>query len=251
MTEKIQKVGSAVAVVDPNTAVVPAGWEDRFAQYVDDTPSASTLTDGWPWISAAGGSFSFLDAPVGETMEVIVLGATRENLKYDGDYNPSEPSAPVCWAIDKGDGLAPSDKVADAIHPTCEGCVNDEWGSGKGRGKACRNYVRLALVSADNPGRDGSRLRLPPTAVGAWAKYARKIEVGLKRPLFSCVTRLSIVRRPAGFSIVPELAGFVNDEASLETLAARLDESKVELLREYEPREDDVVDKKDTDDPAF
>lgn len=237
MTEKIQKAESAVAVVDPNSAVVPAGWEDKFAKYIDDTPSASTDTDGWPWISAAGGNFSFLDAPVGQSMEVIVLGATRENLKYDGDYNPSQASAPVCWAVDKGEGLAPSDKVPEPIHAACEGCPNNEWGSGKGRGKACRNYVRLVLVSADNPARDGSRLRLPPTAVGAWAKYARKVEVGLKRPLFSCITRLTITPRPAGFSITPELAGFVNDEETLEVLAARLDESKVELEREYEPRD--------------
>lgn len=240
MTEKISKC-KAVAVVDPSSPAIPEGWADKFAKYVDESHSATTGEDGLPWVSTQNGTFKYMDAEVGKTIEVIVLGAARENLHYTAEFQAGVSNPPSCWALDKdGDGeLAPNpDLVPSPCAEACKGCPNDEWGSGKGKGKACRNYIRLVLVTP-NDVTSASMLRLPPTAITPWVKYARKIEVGLKRPIFSVVTRLEIKPRGGSFTVVPELSGFVNDSDQLETLVDKVKEVEVDFLKEYEPREEE------------
>jgi hypothetical protein len=244
-------VGSALALPNSNVPAVPEGWADKFAEYVETSHSASENSDGWDWISSKGGVFQYLDSIVGKELEVIVLGATLENLYYDQEFNAAKKTPPACWALDgAGDVFGPIN-APDPVHGECATCPNNEWASGKGRGKACRNYVRLVLVRANDPSGPGCKFRLPPTAITAWTKYAKKIEHGLGRPIFSVVTRLSIKPKGGSFTVLPEPASFVNDGETLEVLASRLDEATAELLRLYEPREDDEEKEASTEGQAF
>jgi len=240
--KKLKQVGSALTLPNSNVPTVPDGWADKFAQYVEKTRSASDSFEGWDWISSKGGTFQYMESLIGKELEVIVLGATRENQHYQGEYDPTKPGVPDCWALDgtqgEGEPLQPTN-VPEPWSDVCEGCQKNEWGSGKRRGKACRNYVRLAMVRANDPSGSGLRFRIPPTGVGAWSKFAKKLENGLGRPLFSVVTKLVIKPKGGSFTVVPELISFVNDEETLEVLASRVEEANVELLRVFEPREDD------------
>ncbi|NIQ99207.1 MAG: hypothetical protein GTN78_03265, partial [Gemmatimonadales bacterium] len=142
------------------------------------------------------------------------------------------------WALDTGDRPFGPSNVPEPYAAECAGCPNNEWASGKGRGKKCRNYVRLVFVRANDPSGHGLRFRLPPTGLTAWSKYAKKVETGLGRPLFSVVTKLVIKPKGGSFTVVPEPVSFVNDGETLEVLASRLEEANTELLRLFEPRED-------------
>lgn len=239
MTERIAKT-KALAVVDPNSPAIPEGWADKFKQYVDETHTAAVGDGSWPYLSSQNGIFSYMESPIGKEVRVIVLGAVRENLKYAGPFVAGQSNPPECWAIDTaGTGeLVPSSLVENPHHPTCEGCEFDKWGSGAGKGKACRNYVRLVMVS-ENDITKGSLVKLPPTAIAPWAKYVSKIQEGLGRPLFSVVTKLSIVPRGGSFTIQPDIGGFINDPDALEQLHSLLGKAEEHLFKEYEPREEE------------
>ena len=85
-------------------------------------------------------------------LEVTILDWRNVNLYYPGAYNSQKPEEPSCFAISKIiDGMKPSDNANDAQSDACKGCPWNEWGSasGGGKGKACKNTVRIAVVPVD------------------------------------------------------------------------------------------------------
>lgn len=84
-------------------------------------------------------------------LEAVILDYRTVHNYYKGTYNASSPEAPSCFAISKQvEGMKPSSNAAEPAHETCEGCVYNEWGSAPtGKGKACKNIRRLALVPAN------------------------------------------------------------------------------------------------------
>ena len=106
-------------------------------------------------ISVKGKVFTL---PTGEQsegpLEAIILDWRSVNMYYTGIYNPSDPKPPACFAIAKNKAdLKPSPHCSDPQADSCdeEVCPFNKWGSapGGGKGKACKNTYRLAVVSAD------------------------------------------------------------------------------------------------------
>lgn len=101
-------------------------------------------------------------------MTAIILDWRNLRNYYTGVYNPNKPVPPVCFSQGKiVEDLKPSANCQKPQNETCEGCPFDEWGSAAtGRGKACKNSVRLALVGA-NPTEKSKVMTLDvsPTAI--------------------------------------------------------------------------------------
>ncbi len=152
--------------------------------------------------SFKGGQMSFDGAPVkGNEVIVIVAASCIEKAFYDGRYDPDNPEPPVCFAFDTDpDAIAPiPDDVADLQCETCEACPHNVFGSADtGRGKACKDVRRLALIPAGNfmKGQDVELVedaealkkaefgfaKLPPTSLNAYAAFVRQIAGTMKRP---------------------------------------------------------------------
>lgn len=114
-------------------------------------------------------------------ISVIILDYRNHNDYYIGAYNPMKPQPPVCFATAKVySEMAPHPDSPKPQAESCGECVNNQWKSAPtGKGKACRNKVRLAVTYPDlEPGTSPSVhiLTVAPTSLSAWAELMTGLE---------------------------------------------------------------------------
>lgn len=112
------------------------------------------------------GNIRMPDETQTDSLRCVVLGFTNYNAYYTKAYDPDNVVPPTCWAInDHVESMAPT--IPNPQAPTCRECWANEYDSapnGRG-GKACKNYVRMALMLPDlTLGDDIYLFRASPTA---------------------------------------------------------------------------------------
>lgn len=191
----------------PTTAVV--AWQDQLASAATKQQAAEQPTGGFRSISTRGGILSIDDNPVkGNELRCVVIMGVHENQFFEGAYNPSVIQQPVCYAFNdptvegSEDSMAPVDgDVKDKQADACEGCWANEMGSAEtGRGKACKNVRRLAVITEDQIDNideaEVRMIKIPVTSVKNWGKYVHRIAEEMQRPSWGVVTLISIVPDP-------------------------------------------------------
>lgn len=181
-------------------AVSDEEWESQLAAHARDTSAVVAATGGAQYISTRGGKFAYQEELLQAPLRVIVLDAVRENVYYPEAYDPEDPQPPACFAIGREEGeLAPPPDLETKEADRCAECWANKFGTARqGKGKACKNTARLALLPAAqlDPAalvkQEPALLRLPVTSVREFAKFARKVEGGLRRALFGVVTFVGI-----------------------------------------------------------
>lgn len=158
----------------------------------------SKITTAAKFISFKGGQI-IIDgkAIAGSKTEVIPLAFMGERAYFPGEFDPDARQSPACYAYSTGDENEIMKPHAEAREPqakTCEECDWNKWGSAvKGRGKACRESVRIALIpnKADLTKESVWHCRIPITSVPAFKTYAGEL-LGFGKPLHSVVAELSV-----------------------------------------------------------
>ncbi len=103
-------------------------------------------------ISLKGKVFTLPDGSTNPgPMAAIILDWRILHEYYTGVYDANKPSSPACWALNaEVTGLTPSKRVESPKAPSCAECPMNVFGSAAtGRGKACKNQRRLAIVPVD------------------------------------------------------------------------------------------------------
>jgi hypothetical protein len=96
--------------------------------------------------SFRGGSITFQGQNLGHEIAVIPLAVLADRAYYSREFDPADKTAPDCYSYD---GVEPHEKAAEPQAETCAECPHNEFGSDRrGRGKACKEGLRLACVSA-------------------------------------------------------------------------------------------------------
>lgn len=245
------KAKTSSKLILPSTSgalVAPASWQDQYADQLTKDKASATGGSGWPWLSTKDKTqFKLGTAEYGNTINVVVLGGIRENALYKGAYDPQNTAGPDCWAIDvSGDEahMAPPAVLQEngAENSLCASCWANAFKSDdRGRGKKCKNQVRLAVLYAGGDGDppqnwdkvSGARLRVPPTSLSAWSDYANGVVESLNRPLCTVVTRLSIKTDDVTqFKLSFDTVGVYNDTDTVDTLVARSKEARQWLVQE-------------------
>ncbi len=166
-------------------------------------------------INTAGGLLQYNGAPIQDnTLDMVVLTAIAANVYYEGVFDASNPAPPTCYAFNfDEDELCPTDEVEerqDAISqpPTtgCAKCWANQWNSADtGRGKACKNSVKLALVPSDAvetaAALDESEvitLNVPVTSVKGWVNHQRDVSQRYALPTWGVHTNVSVTPNPKG-----------------------------------------------------
>jgi hypothetical protein len=182
----------------PGKALV--NWEEKFAGLAKDSMKGIALPTA-KWLSIKSGVLSYGGAEVPDNeLRCIVVGWTFENQLYEGRFDPNNPSSPVCYAFGTDpDEMVPHEKSADPKNDACATCPLNEYESDPkgGKGKACKNVVRLALIAesdlADLSAAEVVYLKVPVTSVKNFKYYAAKtLQKDLQRPLWSVLTLLSV-----------------------------------------------------------
>lgn len=182
-----------------STALV--SWEDKLAAYATEA-AAEEQVFGGKFLSLKAGRLTLDKVPCAQNkLDVIVIASTTEYALYEGKYDPNNPQPPVCYAFGKDEQtMAPHEKSVKPQHENCFHCPKNQWGSDPegGKGKACKNTRRLALLPADvvnNPegiaDAEEIYLKLPVMSVKNWALYVNNVAAQYKRPPFGVITSIS------------------------------------------------------------
>lgn len=90
------------------------------------------------------------DLNMGDEIKAVIVDFCTYKRYYDRPYNAANPTPPACVAIgDILSEMAPEEGVPAPQSDLCKNCWANEWGSGNGRGKACKDSRDLALVLVD------------------------------------------------------------------------------------------------------
>lgn len=203
----------------PTTAV--ANYDEELAALAGKSAALTDSGGGGRFFSTQAGLLQFDgQALPGNQMCVIVGSWCLENVYYEGSYDPDNRAPPTCFAFSKQD----DDKDEMAPHPEvekheeferqsalCGDCPQNEWGSsGRGKGKACQNRRRLALLTGgvykpagrgsydleliDDPDHFASTeeayLKIPVMSGKNFDNYVREIADAFNKPLFAVYTRI-------------------------------------------------------------
>jgi hypothetical protein len=190
-----------------------ANWDEELSKAAQETSKQEASASEGAKISVRGGVMSFGGAPFPENeMVAIVADFVLMNQFYTEAYDADAPNlTPDCYARGKNDKeLVPYENSVDQQNETCQGCPQNAWGSGRGRGKACANKRRLAVLGAGaydarnnvfEANEDPDELRLTPFAIydvqvtssKAWGQYVQMLAKIYNRPPYAVYTKIKLV----------------------------------------------------------
>lgn len=175
-------------------------WDEEFAEYAKETTKGAKLTGGSKFIRFSGGRMSFDGADIpDDEIRCVIMGWAYHNTYYDPSerYDPDNPQSPICYSFgDEEDEMEPH---ADSPEPQCDSCAEcpfNEFESGVGKAKACKNTVRLALIAEDDlddlENAEVVYASLPPTSIKNWIAYLTKdLRDKAQRPHWAVITLLT------------------------------------------------------------
>lgn len=201
----------------PSTAIV--AWEQEMASAAVASAASEKAWGSYKSIGTQGGVLKIDDEPVADNeLRCIVIASIHENQYYTDAYNPGVMTVPKCYAY--SDPLA-EDLVAaiENMQPhanaesiqgasadqqqgqdgaSCDQCWANVMGSADvGRGKACKNIRRLALVTEDaleSPEAMAAAevrfLKVPVMSTKLWGSYTRSLADTVKRPPYGVITTI-------------------------------------------------------------
>lgn len=260
-------MGTALVTYDEKRAAAAA----KYTSQVRAGPQADLL-------SIKGGIFQLGDDVLGDQICVTVLNSIWVNTYFEGKYQEGVPQAPTCYAYGRSaEEMAPHPSMQE--HPDtfipqnmdCATCPKNEWGSADtGKGKACANKERLALIPAgqytprpksrdmDLDLFDGSTaegidhfktadaliLQLPVTSVGNWNEYVRKL-AAMGQPPYGVATRIFIEKHlKFQYTVEFEMLDIIADE-SFDTLNQRHEALGGDVMASpYSPPKEEEVERK-------
>lgn len=231
----------------------PAGgavvsWKDKLAGYAKEAVAQADEagSSGGKFVSVKKGKLHFDGQPVaGNELDVIVAHSIIEHAYYKDDYDPDNLQSPVCFAFgSKVEDMVPHEKSSEPQSDRCKGCEWNEFGSAdKGKGKACKNIMRLALLPAKPleaevlAKAEVAYMKLPVTSVKGFGQYVKRLATQFGLPPFAFVTRLGAVDDDkTQFKVT------FNDQAKLDAedevmaaLVSRHEEQQEAILFPYQP----------------
>jgi hypothetical protein len=239
-------------------ANLPTTYDQKMAEAAQRYAKREVVSGDY--ISLRGGLIS-VDGynPPGNQLCVVVLDSATERSFFKDRFDDSNMTPPNCYAVAYDDSdLSPEmpdhswfQRQADA----CASCWANEWGSGQGKGKACKERRRLLLLPAgqftpagkgdfdlevfEDPDHFSNAkpyiMKTPVTSTRSWSEYVQQI-AALQRPPLGVYTRIFLENDAKNqFRVCFEMIDTIDDNAILDVLFKRNEQAQSTLLRGYEP----------------
>lgn len=199
----------------PKTGTAITAWDEELAKYAAQSATAeANAGSGLQSFSLKAGVLSIDDnAMPNNEMAVIVLDAIFENVYYEEEYDPENPSPPSAYALGRNEDELRwhEDSIPKYAGELCSESDINQWGSAdKGRGKACRNLRRLLMIPAGTLDKRTGEfkmitdeehyakvkpafMKLPPTSTTNWSNYVKQLNGSLRKPSFVIATLVKVV----------------------------------------------------------
>lgn len=232
---------------------LPANWEKQMAEDAKKGRQKVATIGVSMRVKTRGGILQFQDTPLpGNKLPCVILADTFENAFYEGEFDPDNPTSPVCYAFgDVESEMVPHEKSEKRQADSCKECPHNKWGSAeKGRGKACKNQVRTMLIHADSLKRDikdatVAMLNVPPTSLPGWAGHVKALDELGGKPVYAAVTEVGASPSPnGGFKLTFNITKVLNDKKQLGQIFAKRMTVMDDLTLPYQPPVDAPAKKK-------
>jgi len=223
------------------TAIVP--WKQAMAEAAKAQVTVEKTTASFQSIGTRNGILSVDDTPIkGNEIRVVVVMSAHENQLYPGRYNPDIKQIPSCFAFSEPEGpeddMRPHEDSSDPQNADCASCPMNEMGTADtGRGKACKNIRRLAVITEDaleDPAAleeaEVRLLKVPVTSVKNWSKYVHRLSEEMQTPAWGVVTTISIA--PDAKTQFKILFSFENEIEFDQELFDAMERKRAEVAKE-------------------
>lgn len=263
------------------TGTAVTSWREEMAAQAKRAQEIEKNEGGGRFFSMRAGQLKFDDVAMpGNMMACIIVGVAHENVWYQEKYDPDNKTPPTCFAFWKDtmdhdlDEMSPpaivdEEEVFERQSDYCKTCWANEWGSAEtGKGKACSNRRRLAIIpagvyksqgknkgfdlemfedEADFKKSDLAYLKLPVMSVKAYSAYVREVSEQLGKPLWAVFTNVAVEPDDRSqFKVTFELIDEVPEEL-MEVIYKRHKEAMDEVDFNYRPpSEEDEKEAKQT-----
>jgi hypothetical protein len=228
-----------------------AKWDEQLAALAERAAKQEAhVGGGGTFIKTRGGVLVYDGAEVpGNKMNVVIIDSVLENAFYDGKFDPDSPAPPVCYAFGaEARDMAPHAESTEPQSASCAECPHNKWASAdQGRGKACKNIHRLALIPEDAlesadaiEDAELAFIKVPVTSGKAYAGYVRQLKDNFMRPPLAFVTELSLVRdAETQFKMQFKLVEQIEDGDLIGALLAKAEKAAGELEQPYTPADEE------------
>lgn len=195
----------------PTKSTAVANYDEQLAAMMQqEVEIEKSVNTGGKFISTKGGQLTYDGQPMkNNEMYVVIVDHIFENAYYEGRFNPDNPQPPTCFAFGRNEkDLIPHVNVTEAGQDQCDnctGCPLNQWGS-EGRGKACKNVRRLALLPAGHvdhktdelelydedhfAAAEVAYLKLPVTSTKGFSTYVKQVAQAYNKPVLGVITRV-------------------------------------------------------------
>lgn len=122
-------------------------------------------------MSAKG--FTTPDGETGPTITGVIVDFASANNHYPNAFDRDNPSPPNCFAVSKViDELKPDPASPEPQAESCAVCPKNQFESGVGKSKACKN-TRVLAIMQENPAEDSPIwiLSVPPSSIRYFDTY--------------------------------------------------------------------------------
>ena len=167
-----------------------APWQQQLAASATAGKAPKEKAVTGDYISCKGNKFKLGSQVLGTELDCVVVAWNFERAYYDTDYDKDNISSPACAALGYDeDEMQPHEKAAKPQCDTCADCWANEWESAdKGKGKACGDRRRLALVVAgDNDKMELKILSIAPTTLPSWRDFLSELDTLNIHPMQAAV----------------------------------------------------------------
>jgi hypothetical protein len=230
-TAKTAVEKEAPATKKPGTAL--AKWDEILKARAALAKKNEAVVGG-EFLSVKGGVLKYRGEVIksGE-LDCVVVASILENCYRPGKYDADNPTSPICYSFGRDEKtMKPHEKSEKPQSDSCKTCQWNEYGTADtGRGKACKNIRRLAIIPIDalDKGADGiadadvTHFELPVTSSTGWSKYVTSLE-GQGRPPEAVVTQISVEKdEDVQVRVFFKAQELVDDGALIEALLERSD----------------------------
>lgn len=183
---------------EPGTEVTQ--WEDQMAK--DARAVAKTERASVNKIAFKSGIMTYMDSALKDNvLDCVVIAHVKENVYYTDRYKADDVKPPACFALALPDEpLHPHEDVPTPLAELCASCEMYQWASDPqgGRGKACKERRRLAVIPLPNSVNEIADselavMSIPVTSVKNWGNYVNRVAATLQRPPWGVATRIRLV----------------------------------------------------------
>lgn len=188
--------------------------------------------------------FTFGGENLGRTIKGVIVDFIYLRTFYGKKFDEDEPNIPRCFALSTdGEDVEPHENVDKPINPQCEDCPKNEWGSGKGRAKACQDRRRMGLIHEDDlddvENATIAILEIPVTSLKNWSKFVKECKDKLQRPVYGVLCELGFDEDESYPVVTFTVDSKIKDKETVDAIKELREPLRDQLLTPYEESSND------------